>query len=251
MSQPEPQSAPDLPPEFRDALEAVTARRARIVIDHILEHGYVTTEQLNQIYGYDHPHRAVRDVREHGIPIETFQVPGRHGRMIGAYRFGSPDQLRSHRRRGRRPFPRDFKQSLIEVYGQRCSICVVEYPPRDLQIAHRVPFEIGGEPREHDPERFMLVCAPCNRAKSWSCEHCLNWTRQRSPETCRACYWASPRDYAHVATRPLRRIDLVWEGTEETSIHDRLASQARRERRELPDFVKSALRRIADENGDA
>lgn len=34
----------DFPDVFLKRLQAVTNRRARIVIDHILKHGYVTTE---------------------------------------------------------------------------------------------------------------------------------------------------------------------------------------------------------------
>ena len=55
---------PELPKEFLDRLKAVTAKRAKTVIDHILKHGYITTEQLSDEYGYDHPPRAARDVRE-------------------------------------------------------------------------------------------------------------------------------------------------------------------------------------------
>ncbi len=54
--------------------EKVTAKRPRTVIDHIIKHGSITTEELRFRYGYDHPPRAVRDVRECGVPIETFRV---------------------------------------------------------------------------------------------------------------------------------------------------------------------------------
>ena len=46
---------PNLPPEFLDRLRAVTAKRPKTVIDHILEHGFITTEELSELYGYDHP----------------------------------------------------------------------------------------------------------------------------------------------------------------------------------------------------
>jgi len=39
---------------------SVKAKRARIVIDHILKNGIVTNEELSDIYGYDHPPRAIR-----------------------------------------------------------------------------------------------------------------------------------------------------------------------------------------------
>jgi hypothetical protein len=67
---------------------SVTAKRPKTVIAHILEHGFITTEELKEKYGYNHPPRAVRDVRENGIPIENFRVTGSDGRKIAAYRFG-------------------------------------------------------------------------------------------------------------------------------------------------------------------
>lgn len=66
----------------------ITAKRPKTVIDHILKHGFITTEELKDNYGYNHPPRAVRDVRENGIPLETFRVTGSDGRKIAAYRFG-------------------------------------------------------------------------------------------------------------------------------------------------------------------
>ena len=77
---------PKLPPGFVDLCKAVTANRPW-VIDHILKHGFITTQDLDDTYGYNHPPRAVRDVKEHGIPIEMFRVKGGNGRKIAAYRL--------------------------------------------------------------------------------------------------------------------------------------------------------------------
>lgn len=84
-----------LPKDFLTLLKSVTAKRPKTVIDHILEHGQITTEQLKETYGYNHPPRTIRDVREHGIPIITFRVTGSDGRSIGAYKFGDPKDVRS------------------------------------------------------------------------------------------------------------------------------------------------------------
>ena len=67
----------DLPADFVARYQAVTAKRPRTVIEHILAHGYVTTEELRDKYGYNHPPRAARDVREQGIPLETFPIRSR------------------------------------------------------------------------------------------------------------------------------------------------------------------------------
>ncbi len=33
----------------------ITAKRPKTVIDHILKHGFITTEELKDNYGYNHP----------------------------------------------------------------------------------------------------------------------------------------------------------------------------------------------------
>lgn len=76
----------DYPKDFLILLEAVTAKRPRTVIQHILEHGYITSQELKDTYGYNHPPRAIRDVREYGISIVTYRIPGNDGRSIAAYK---------------------------------------------------------------------------------------------------------------------------------------------------------------------
>ena len=45
-----------------EAAKKVTAHRAKVVIDHIIKHGFISTEELKEIYGYNHPPRAAGDV---------------------------------------------------------------------------------------------------------------------------------------------------------------------------------------------
>ena len=115
-------SKKNYPPEFLDLLKSVQAKRPRTVIEHILENGQITTEELKDIYGYNHPPRAIRDVREQGIPIETFRVIGSDGRRIGAYKFGNPSDVRAAQLSGRTAFSAALKNTLIEEHGARCNI---------------------------------------------------------------------------------------------------------------------------------
>lgn len=85
----------EYPKEFLELLESVTAKRPRTVIQHILKNGYITSEELKDVYGYNHPPRAVRDVREYGIPLVTYRVQGSDGRKIAAYKFGDPHEVQN------------------------------------------------------------------------------------------------------------------------------------------------------------
>jgi hypothetical protein len=230
-----------------DRLKAVTAKRARTVIDHILKFGQITTEELRDKYGYNHPPRAARDVREQGIPLEMISVTGKDGRKIAAYRFGDLSQIRHGKLGGRRAWPKVFKQQLIEAYGSRCGVCNTEYEGRYLQIDHRVPYEVGGDVAVRlEPSDFMLLCGSCNRAKSWSCENCRNWQTDHLAKVCLTCYWARPEEYAHIALRLVRRLDITWT-EKEVADFERLVKHSKRANTPLPDFVKAVLRdRIPD-----
>ncbi|MEA1950973.1 MAG: HNH endonuclease [Planctomycetota bacterium] len=229
-------------PDFKKRLKAITATRAKTVVDHILMHGFISTEELNSTYGYDHPPRAARDVREQGIPLETFKVTGSHGRKIGAYRFGDPAAIHAGKLGGRKAWPKKFKLELLELHGSLCAICFTEYEPRYLQIDHCVPYEVAGDDNaDPDHDDFMLVCSSCNRAKSWSCEHCTNWTTQQNPKVCTTCYWANPTSYMHIALRQIRRLDITWT-EEEVLDYDSLQKLSELQKEELPDFVKAVLR---------
>ena len=170
----------ELPEWFIEKARSVAAKRAKTVITHILEHGHITTEELKTLYGYNHPPRAARDVREQGIPLETFRIADSQGRSIGAYRFADPSKIRAGALSGRKVFSKAFKKSLVEIRGCKCEICSTAYEARYLQVDHKVPYEVGGEGGgENAADEFQLICGSCNRAKSWSCEHCINWTDEK------------------------------------------------------------------------
>ena len=226
------------PPEFLERLRAVSGLRPRRVIDHILQHGLITTEELRTIYGYNHPPRAARDVREQGIPLETFKVKDEQGRSIGAYRFADPSMVRADMIGGRRAFSKGFKDQLLQASNSRCYVCSQIYEGRYLQIDHRVPYEVSGEltSGERMLPDYMLLCGSCNRAKSWSCEHCPNWLEEKSMDICNACYWGRPESYRHIALR----VDVVWT-EDEVEHYERLRERAEALGRTMPDYVKSVL----------
>ncbi len=230
-----------IPANIANAIKLVTNKRARIVLEHIKKNGAITSEELTLQYGYQHPPRAVRDVRELGFPIERFAVKSKDGRSIAAYRFGDFAEFSGGLSSARRALPKKFKSELIAIFGSKCSICSGHFESRYLQIDHRVPFGVHGEIEGTlSIADFQLLCGSCNRAKSWSCERCENLLSIKDPANCIVCYWGHPEDYEHVAMEDARRLDLLWQG-KEVKIFDDLRDKANTEGVKLPDFVKRAL----------
>ncbi len=236
----------------RKALDAVTGKRARIVVEHILKYGSITTDDLKEKYGYDHPPRAIKDVSDQGIPLVRSFVRKNDGKRMAEYCFGDLDNIKSGRIGGRAGFPKPFKQALVEEYGHPCFLCNAPLETRYLQIDHRIPYQVAGDgvSATLDVKDYMLVCGSCNRAKSWSCEHCPNGLVGKDPRVCAECYWANPLNYSHVATRNIRRLDLTWTGSEVRDF-DAAKAKAGTEEGALPKFVKEALRRVIYGNGNS
>lgn len=230
------------PKEFLDLAQSITNKRAKIVIDHILKHGHISTEEIEKTYGYNHPPRAARDVREAGIPLETFKIKSTTGKSIAAYKFGDLTKIRQNRLKGRKLFSKKFKQSLYTTSNGKCSICHSKFEIRYLQIDHSVPYEISGDDKsfQQNEADYMLLCASCNRSKSWSCEHCENWMTAKEAKTCLTCYWGSPENYTHIALRKSRRLELIWEGSE-VDTFEALESEAKKKTVSLSEYVKSLL----------
>lgn len=238
----------ELPAQFLALLDQVTGRRARIVVNHILEHGFITTEVLEAQYGYKHPPRAIRDVREQGVPIDTYHIVGSDGRRIAAYRFGAVEDINAGKLGGRKVIPKAIKSDLIARDGASCTICGETYAARYLQVDHKIPYEVSGELLNWDLDSLMLVCGSCNRAKSWSCEHCDNFQGQER-NVCTRCYWASPEDYDHVALRLVRRLDLTW-ADDEVNTYEAAKNVANLSGKSLRDYVKQLLAKSINKDKD-
>lgn len=236
-----------LPEEFLELCRSVTSKRPKTVIDHILEYGFITTEELKERYGYNHPPRAARDVREQGIPLETYSMIAGDGRRIAGYRFGDPTKVLSDKLSGRTVFSKQFKLDLIDKYGSSCAIHNDQLEERYLQIDHRVPYLVAGDEPSNarNLEDYMLLCSSSNRAKSWSCEHCRNGKELKDRNICVKCYWANPSNHTHVAMQDIRRLDIAWSG-DEVADYDLLQKNAKKEKKDVPTYVKKILAQFND-----
>ena len=228
--------------------ESVSAKRPKTILKHLLKYGRITSQEIKDRYGYNHPPRAIRDVREQGIPIETFRVEGADGRKIAAYRFGRTNVAKYKKNQGRTHLSKKIKDALISKHGCRCFIYLERMDKEFLQVDHRIPFEIGGDLPSGavaNYENFMLLCASANRAKSWSCENCDNFKDEKDPSVCSDCYWAYPENYRHIAKKPIRRMDLLWQD-KEIADYEKLNKRAKRMKKELPRLVKEVLKKHLD-----
>ncbi len=235
-------------PKILAQIAKVTNKRPLAVINHILKHGQVTTEELREQYGYEHAARARMDVLEWGIPIDTVRVQNRNGtKKIAAYRFGNPDAVEANKTGGRQPFTKAFKKQLYANQGGRCAITGEPLQERYLSIDHRVPYQVAGDQRstEDNPNAFMLIALGLQRVKSWSCENCRNGREIRDPKICLRCFWASPESYDHIAMEQRRRIDLIWIG-KETSEFDTLAEIAKKKGLNIRDYIKGLIKPSED-----
>ena len=219
-------------------LNAITDKRPSTVIQHIIKHGYITTEELANNYGYEHAPRAARDVRERGVNLVTYRVKSADGRNIAAYKFGNPVFVdnKISKVRGRTALSQALKKALIDKYGAICFVYLQPMEERLLQIDHRIPYEIGGEQADNI-DCYMLLSPSANRAKSWTCEHCLNWTH-KNMDFCGSCFWAHPENYTHIAGHEERRIVITFSDNE-IDDYNRLISLVGKEKAE--DKIKELI----------
>ena len=219
----------NLSEDFKKVLDTVTNKRARFVIDTILNKGFCSTEDLKN-GGYEHAPRAARDVRELGIPLDTFKIKDSNGKSIAAYKFGDWEETKKTNQlaktSGRTQLTEKLKNALIEKYGARCNLYGEQYPLRLLQPDHRIPYEIGGDPVDMlDTNYFMLLSPSANRDKSWACEHCTNW-RKKDIDMCKTCYYAYPEKYQHIAGNKEKKLDIIF-SNEDMALYNQIVEQAK------------------------
>ncbi|PTH34756.1 HNH endonuclease [Staphylococcus arlettae] len=228
-----------------ESLMPSLSKRAKVVVEHLLKHGKISTYDLENIYKYSHPPRAIRDVKESGIPInKTMEQNPITNKKMAVYRFGDIDDFRNDLLKGRKNFPKKFKEELYSQYGYKCGICNGSYTSRDLQIDHKVPFEIIGDKNDENflaLHKYMPICPSDNRKKSFTCEHCENWNNIKSERICFECYWANPENYTHIAMREEKRISLIFKN-ENIKLYDELLKESSYVNEEVSEYIINQLK---------
>lgn len=223
-----------MPQTLIDRVKGVTNKRARFVLDSIIKNGSISTLELQRA-GYDHPPRAARDVVELGFAIKRVKAKRPDGQTIAAYVFDEREL--DPAKTGRIVLAKKEREAIIESKGSKCNFCGAT---NNLQLDHRLPYQVAGESQIDEDDPYQVLDGSCNRKKSWSCEHCPNWTEQKDFGVCRSCYWAYPDSYTHVAMRPERRVELVWSGNE-VAMYERISRLAHKNGRTVPDEIKTVI----------
>lgn len=238
--------AAPIDPSIQALAERVIAdgknKRAIAVLKVLLDKGTISTDEIQKL-GYNHPPRAIGDVRDAGIPITTGSGTSESGKRMAVYSFGDPSMIQGGRVGGRSALPKAFKKELIAHYGLIDCITGAHLDERVLQIDHRVPYRVAGDVglSAHDVKSYMLLDASSQRAKSWSCEICPNMTGTRDEAICKTCFWAFPDDYNHIATQQIRRTDVIWQNGD-IPAHDRLKAEAKRRHTTVAEILRGLAR---------
>lgn len=225
--------AAKLPEELRTRIAQVTNKRARLVLDTIAEKGSITTEELQKL-GYEHAPRAARDVRELGFTLVTTMVKNATGKRMAKYSLALNVEAGET---GRLQLPKKERDAIIEAAGGKCQLCGATH---DLQVDHRVPYQVAGESLKGTPNPCMVLDGTCNRRKSWICEHCPNLMKYKKVNTCKTCYWANPEQHSHVAMEELRRVDVVFTG-QETKAFDKFRQRCQQRAESVVDGLKELV----------
>ena len=101
-------------------LKDASIRPLRVVWECIIN-GSVSTESLQQKYGYNQPPRAARDVRELGFPLKTLTGTTSDGRRMAIYELSNLENFQ--KKSARKAFSKKEKDLLAEKYGNTCHFC--------------------------------------------------------------------------------------------------------------------------------
>lgn len=224
-----------LPEELLTRISQVSNKRARVVLDGIVANGIITTEEINKA-GYDHPPRAAQDAKDLGFRLKRVETKHSNGHSIAGYTFDT--QELEAQKSGRRLLPKKERDLLIQNAGYKCQICGAK---NNLQVDHRIPYEVAGESQQEETDPYQILCGSCNRKKSWACEHCQNVLQNKELDICRSCYWAEPDSFTHVAMQEQRRVDLVWIG-DEVANFDKIKTEANSHGRSVQQEIKETLK---------
>ena len=215
-----------------------TARGAKLLAA-LIEKGEMTTKELEES-GYGHPPRVRMDLQDIGIEIGThYDTPNpQSGNRMGTYYLISPTPGEITKKR--RPPPKSFKKKLVTKHKNLCAITQYVFPENELQMDHRIPFLVGGDPDSYKLDDWMPLSGSAQMLKKKACDDCEN-SSAKDVKICGTCYWAFPESYTHVATIPQIVATMVFRGDDEVKLFEKISDIAKNNNRSDNEIIKSIL----------
>lgn len=122
------------------------SKRAREALEIMIQEGSVTTVDLKNRFGFNHPPRAMGDLKDAGVPFTKTMVKV-EGESRRVARYELLDDINvAKANKPRKVIPKKVKTELIAKYGKQCQICGGTFSSQALQVDHRIPFRINGDP---------------------------------------------------------------------------------------------------------
>lgn len=181
----------------------------------MLSNGALTSSEMLS-FGHMHPARVIGDVRDQGIPVKTTTI-FEQGKRYASYTLGKARDINRVKFGGRKAIPSYIKDMLVARSGMRCQLSEATLENTDLEVDHRIPFALAGEPvHPKCPTNYMLLSRSMQMKKSKECAGCPNLKKLKSVDNCKECYWASPEHYTHTAMRQEQVTNINW--TDEDAI---------------------------------
>ncbi len=195
--------------EYVELVYPYATKRAKWAIDELLSNGSLTSSEMLE-FGHMHPARVICDVRDQGIPVETTTI-FEQGKRYASYKLGKAKDINRAKFGGRKTIPTCIKHILVARNGMQCQLSKATLQSTDLEVDHRIPFALAGEPKHPKcPSNYMLLSRSMQMKKSKECAGCPNLKKLNSVDNCNECYWASPEHYTHKAMRQEQVTSINW-----------------------------------------
>lgn len=222
--------------------------RAKVAADLLIKKGTITKYDFeNTNVPVSQAPRAIRDLKDHGIPIKTLErisVPQAKTK-VSQYAFGSVDDIVSTSKYGRMYNPSGMKEKLVRLHGRVCVFCGKKLSGQDMELDHKLPVNIFGDlssVERLNPDNYQLVCRKCNRLKREATSHGAFDDRKQGMDIVKQNYWYDPVRYrknkkGHLFDQSI----IVWNTNEDRQVYNQIEQYAEDSKKDFQEALKDMV----------
>lgn len=219
--------------------------RAKAAADLLMEKGVITKYDFEETHvPVSQAPRAIRDLKDHGIPIETLRkisVPQAKTK-VNRYTLGSIDNINTSMRYGRMYDPTGMKEKLAKLHGDVCVFCGKKLTAKDRELDHKLPVNIFGDlsPVERlNPDNYQLVCRGCNRLKREATSHGAFDDQREGMDIVKQNYWYDPVQYRKNRDDRLYAHNvIVWNTSKDIQAYKQISQYAKDSSKSFQEALK-------------